>query len=170
MNASNVINFGILAVAVVAAGIAAWQALDARAARAQAQTARDQAQGYEQAALASANRSASAATRSADALEEANAIELSKMPTDLWALKRNGEKFEVVNISSQMLYAVSLDDLGSGNDITPFDEMPIDEVGPGESAFFNYSKTFDSPASTTLEVSWGDRITGERSTWRRTIS
>lgn len=150
--------------------IAAWQALDARTARTQAQLARDEAQAHEQAALVAADRSATAATRSADALEEANEIERSKIPTDQWLLKRNGNTFEFVNISSMTMFAVDIMNLGDTSDLTPYQKMPRDEVGAGESVIFLYERSSASGAQTTVELSWGDRITGKRSTLRKTIS
>ena len=63
-----------------------------------------------------------------------------------------------------------VNELGDGNDITLFDDAnDTRDVGPGESIYFDCSKTFASPGSTTLQVTWGDPATGERSQWRRTL-
>lgn len=170
VDVSNVINLTLVAVTAVGVGLAFWQALDARHARDEARRARDAAKDHEDRALAAAENSASAAGRSAIALEEANVLTRSQIPTDPWELTKQGkERYEVRNVSGEVMFAVDLDDLGGANDITPFDDLPKD-VGPNESLFFIYSKTFASPAQTTLQVSWGDPLTGERSNWRRTIS
>lgn len=171
MDSTTVINIAVLVVAVIAAGIAAWQAWDARGARNDAQAARDTAQGYEAAALRASEESASAATRSAAAHEERNSIELSKLPTDKWSLRKVGKsKYELQNVSKEVLFAVYVNELGDGTDLTVFDDDDGRNVGPGESIFFDYSKSFDSPASTTVQVSWGDPLTGDRTDWRRTLS
>ena len=144
-------------------------ALDARNARDEARAARDEAKEHEEHALAAAKDSASAAGRTATALEEANALALSQIPTDPWTIvKHSEEKYEVRNATSDVLFAVYISEFGEGNDITPFDDGV--DVGPGESLFFNYSRTLDSPAQTTLVVSWGDPATDKPSSWRKTLS
>ncbi|TFC65926.1 hypothetical protein E3T25_08830 [Cryobacterium sandaracinum] len=169
MNQSSIINLGLLLITAIGVGVTAWQAVDARHARDDARAARDAAQEHETVALRASADSASAAARSAEALEQRNAIELSKIATDPWSLSSIGSKYELRNISKDVMHVVSVDELGEGNDITLF-EHDLQDVGPGESIYFDYSKTFASPASTTLHVSWGDPITGARTSWRRTLS
>ena len=169
MNQSSIINLGLLLITAIGVGVTAWQAVDARRARDDARAARDAAQEHETVALRASADSASAAARSAEALEQRNAIELSKIPTDPWSLSSIGSKYELRNISKVIMHVVSVDELGEGNDITLF-EHDLQDVGPGESIYFDYSKTFASPASTTLHVSWGDPLTGARTSWRRTLS
>ena len=171
MDATTLVNIGLLIVTAIGASFTAWQALDARHARNEAQTARDAAKGYEAAALRASENSAAAATRAADALDERNEIERSKLPTEPWALTSAGNKHELRNITKDVLYAVYVNELGEGSDITLFDDADDGrDVGPGESIFFDYSRTLSSPASTTLQATWGDPATGERSEWRRTLS
>ena len=171
MDATTIVNIGLLIVTAIGASFTGWQALDARHARNEAQAARDAAKGYEAAALRASENSAAAATRSADALDERNAIERSKLPTEPWALMNSGSKYELRNITKDVLHAVYVNELGDGNDITLFDDADDGrDVGPGESIYFDYSKTFASPASTTLQATWGDPATGQRSEWRRTLS
>jgi hypothetical protein len=78
-------------------------------------------------------------------------------------------KYELRNVTKDVMHVVVVDELGEGNDITLFED-DLQDIGPGESIFFNYSKSLASPASTTLHVSWGDPMTGDRSFWRRTLS
>jgi len=171
MDATILVNIGLLMVTAIGASFTGWQALDARHARKDAQAARDAAKGYEAAALRASENSTAAATRSADALDERNAIERSKLPTEPWALTNTGSKHELRNISKDVLHAVCVNELGDGNDITLFDDADGGrDVGPGESIYFDYSKTLASPASTTLHATWGDPATGQRSEWRRTLS
>ncbi|MCI4658929.1 hypothetical protein [Cryobacterium zhongshanensis] len=169
MDQSNIINLGLLLVTAVGACITAWQALDARRARDDALGARDAAREHETVALRASVDSASAAARSAEALEKRNAIELSKLTTEPWSLSNIGTKYDLRNVSKDVMHVVSVDELGVGNDITLFDD-DLQDVGPGESICFDYSKTLASPASTTLHVSWGDPLTGDRTFWRRTLS
>lgn len=169
MDQSNIINLGLLLITAIGVGVTARQALDARRARDDARAAKDAAQEHETVSLRASVDSASAAARSAEALEQRNAIELSKIPTDPWSLSSIGSKYELRNISKDVMHVVSVDELGEENDITLFDD-DLQDVGPGESIYFDYSKTFASPASTTLHVSWGDPMTGDRTFWRRTLS
>lgn len=170
MDQSNIINLGLLGVTAIGIAITAWQALDARRARDDARAARDEAQESEAAARRASVDAAAAATRSAEALEQRNEIERAKLPKDPWSLEKVGKsKYELRNITENVMHVVSVDELGDGNDITLFDD-DLQDVGPGESIFFDYSKTLESPASTTLHVSWGDPMTGDRSFWRRTLS
>jgi hypothetical protein len=50
------------------------------------------------------------------------------------------------------------------------DNPPIDQLHPGESIFFDYSKSSASPPSTTIIVSWGYPDGPDRRTWRHTLS
>lgn len=171
MDQSNIINLGLLLVTAIGVGVTAWQALDARRARDEARDARDAAQEHETVALRASIDSASAAARSAEALEQRNAIELAKIPTDAWSVANEGNKYELRNVSKHVMYAVYVNDLGKANDITLYNDNDDGRnVGPGESVYFDYSRQINSPASTTLQVTWGDPVTGERSEWRRTIS
>lgn len=171
MDATTIVNIGLLIVTAIGASFTAWQALDARHARDDARAARDTAQKSEAAALRASEESASAAMRSAAAHEERNAIELSKLPTAKWSLQKVGNsKYELQNVSKEVLFAVYVNELGDGSDITLFDDDDGRDIGPGESIFFDYSRTLASPASTTMQVTWGDPVTSTRSEWRRTLS
>ena len=88
MDAHTVINLGLLACTVIAAAVAAWQALDARGARNAAATASAEASKQAPAAVLAAERSALAAeesasssTLAADALErQASVAEATQNP------------------------------------------------------------------------------------------
>ncbi|GAB3845113.1 hypothetical protein [Nesterenkonia populi] len=170
MDSSNIVNLGLLAVTAVGVLVAIYQAKEARAARNDAQDARDDAQAHEKAALAASQESASAAGRSAVALEEANEIARQTLPRDPWKLiQHTKNKYELRNDSPNTLWAVSVIQADGGNDITPFEDMPIDQLHPGTSIYLDYSKSFASPATATIMVSWGFPDSTEQKTWRRTL-
>ncbi|KRC52349.1 hypothetical protein ASE16_04805 [Leifsonia sp. Root227] len=151
--------------------VAILQAKEARADRIAAEGARDAAKQHEKSALDAATQSASAATRSASALEEANDIARKSLPKDPWTLvQQTKNKYELRNTGEETLWAVSITEPGDSNDITLFQEQPVDQLHPGESLYFDYSKTFASPASTTLLVTWGYPDSSEQRVWRRTLS
>lgn len=79
--------------------------------------------------------------------------------------------YELRNINKDVLHALYVNELGDGNEITLFNDADDGrDVGPDESIYFDYSKTFASPTTTKLQATWGDPATGERSEWRRTLS
>lgn len=171
MDASNIINLSLLLVTAIGVFVAIYQAKEARAARNDAQASSASAAEHERAALAAAEKSASEAGRSASALEEANEIARQSLPRDpLTLITHDWHKHEIRNDSSDTLWGVSLIQADGGDDVSPYVEMPVLQLAPGESILFGYEKTFDSPASTTIVVSWGYPDTTERKTWRRTIS
>jgi hypothetical protein len=168
---SNVINLalmGITAIGVIVAVVQAKHARDdAKESKESSKSAREQADRSTRAAEVSAG----AEQRTASALEEIVALTKSQIPTDPWLLTKIGPtKYEVRNISKETMFAVVIDELGEGDDITPYEDEPTHDVGPGESLYFGYVKRIVSPPQTTVQISWGDPMTGERSTWRRTIS
>lgn len=171
MDASNIINFALLLVTAIGVLVTILQAKDARGDRIAAESARDAAKQHEKSALDAATQSASAATRSASALEEANIIARASLPKDPWTLVRQTEnKYELRNTGDETLWAVSITEPGGNNDITLFQEQPVPQLHPGESLYFDYSKSFASPLSTTLIVTWGYPDSTEQRTWRRTLS
>lgn len=172
MDQSNVINLGLLVTTAIGVVVAILQAKEARADRIAAESARDAAHAHEKAALEAATQSATAASRSASALEESNEIARKSLPTDPWTLvKHSKSKYELRNTGDETLWAVSVFEPGDFNDITLFNtDDPTDQLHPGESIYFDYSRSMASPASTTIVVTWGYPDSHERSTWRRTLS
>lgn len=171
MDATNIINIGLLLVTAIGVFGAIYQAKEARAARNDAQASSESAADHERAALAAAQQSAAEAARSAAALEEANDIARQSLPRDPWNLVQHPKnKYELRNDSTETLWSVGLDEVSDQQDITPFVKLPIPQLHPGESIFFDYSKSFASPASTTVIVSWDLQNSTERQTWRRTLS
>ena len=171
MDPTVVINLALVVVTAFGVVVAALQARDARNARDEANTARDEAKEYERRAVTASEVSAGAAQRSATALEKQVDLQIAQMPTDPWELiKHRDGRYEVKNISKVAMFAVDILDLGGANDITLYEDGPFAQVGAGESVFFAYEKSFESHAQTTLQVSWGDPMTAERSRWRKTIS
>lgn len=171
VDSTTIINLALLIVTGIAAVFTGWQALDARHARDEARKARDEAKEYERRALTASEVSAGAAQRSASALEKEVELQIAQLPTEPWSLvKHERGKYELTNITKLSMYAVDVNDLGGSNDITPYEDGTWDEVGPGESIFFNYERSMVSPAQTTVQVTWGDPATGERFNWRRTVS
>ena len=159
---------GVTAIGVL---VTIYQAKEARAARLDAQQARDDAEAHEKAALVASQESASAAGRSAIALEEANEIARQSLPRDPWMLVPHSKsKYELRNDSADTLWAITVIQADGGNDVSPFVDMPIPQLHPGESIFFSYEKSFASPASATIIVSWGYPDSTEQTTWRRTLS
>lgn len=171
MDVSNIINLGLLLVTATGVFVAIYQAKEARAARNHAEAASNSAADHERAALAAAQKSAEEAGRSAAALEEANEIARQSLPRDPWNLiQHTKNKYEIRNDSAETLWGVALDEASRQGDVTPFSDVPVPQLHPGESIYFDYSKSFASPASTTIIVSWGFPDTTERQTWRRTLS
>lgn len=151
--------------------VAIYQAKEAVAAQIDAQDARDEAKAHEEAALIASQESASAAGRSAAALEESNDIARQTLPRDPWTLTSHSKsKYELRNDSADTLWAVSVIQADGGNDVSPFVDMPVDQLHPGESIYLDYSKNLGSPASATIIASWGAPDSTEHKTWRRTLS
>lgn len=171
MAASNIINLGLLFVTAIGVFVAIYQAKEARAARNDAQASSNSAAEHERAALTAAQKSAAEAGRSAAALEEANEIARQSLPRDPWKLiQHTKNKYELRNDSAETLWGVGLDEASDQQDVTPFTDVPVPQLHPGESVFFHCSKTLASPASTTIIVSWRFPDAHERQTWRRTLS
>ena len=171
MDAPLVINITLMLVTAIGVVVAALQARDARSARDEAREARDQAQEFERRAVTASEVSAGAAQRSASALEKQVELQIALLPTDPWkVIAHGGGKYELKNITKLSMYAVDVSDLAGGSDITLFDYDALDEVGAGQSVFFDYSKTLDSAAQITMQVTWVDPTTGDRPHWRQTLS
>ena len=171
MDTSNIVNLGLLLVTAIGVFVAIYQAKEARAARNDAQASSDSAAEHERAALAAAQQSAAEAGRSAAALEEANEIARQSLPRDPWNLIQHSKsKYELRNDSAETLQDVGLKEVSEEQDVTPFTELPVPALHPGESIFFDYSKSMASPASTNIIVSWQFPDSAERQTWRRTLS
>jgi cell division protein FtsL len=171
MDGTIVVNIALMLITAIGVVVAALQAREARNARDEARQARDEAQEFERRAVTASEVSAGAAQRSATALEKQVELQIAQTPTDPWkVIQHGGGKYELKNVTKLSMYAVDIHDLAGGNDITLFDVNALDEVGAGQSAFFVYSKTMDSAAQITMQVTWGDPLTGERSHWRQTLS
>jgi hypothetical protein len=171
MDLSLVINIGLTLITAIGVAVAATQARDARSARDEARQARNEAKEFERRAVTASEVSASAAQRSATALEKQVELQIAQTPTDPWkVIFRGGGKYELNNCTKLSMFAVDIADLAGGNDITLFDVGALDEVGAGQSAFFDYSKTFESAPQITMQVTWSDPLTSERFFWRQTLS
>ncbi len=171
MDATLIINIALMLVTAIGVAVAALQARDARSARDEAREARDQAQEYERRAVTASEVSAGAAQRSATALEKQVELQIAQTPTDPWkVIHHGGGKYELKNVTKLSMFAVDIADLAGSSDITIFDVNALDEIGAGQSAFFDYSKSFASAAQITMQVTWGDPFTSERFYWRQTLS
>lgn len=176
MSTADVISLGGFLLSVVGAIIALRQAGVASAARADAQRARDDAADHETAALQAAqdaadaaSRSADEAKRTADALEEANELARTLIPTDRWEYEYvGGVRHSVRNVSGALLI-----------DVTVFAAIERDydrvrmegdnprEVLNGESVYFTVLQAMGLRAATVV-VSSVD-ANNERDRWTRSI-
>lgn len=163
MDASNIINLGILAVAVIAAAIAALQVAEARKARADAQTARDDAAKHEQEALKAARDAAQSASRSAEAHDRiASAaeaqLELSRAESSPpWRiLQLNDTRWSITNATGQN---IDFFVLGCEPDVIERKGFEADKprnVAVNESLIFNFGGWWGAPDSVNLKVGWRD--------------
>jgi hypothetical protein len=156
MDITLLVNVALVLITGIGVFVTVLQARDARSARDEARQARDEAQEFERRSVTASEVSAGAAQRSA---------------TDPWKVIPHGrDKYELKNVTKLSMFAVDIADLAGGSDIALFDVDALDEVGAGQSVFFNYSKTFASAAQITMQVTWGDPRTSERFHWRQTLS
>ncbi|WP_157488184.1 MULTISPECIES: hypothetical protein [unclassified Leifsonia] len=172
MDASNIINIGILLVAAVASGIAAWQALDARAARKSAETASKEAGEHEVEALRASTASANAHAAAAAALQEANAISMSMAPKSPWVMTREGNHGNTIvvrNDSGRQLLDVDAHYFNNNGDIDSLTVLPYPTMQPNESLIFVYEKTLASPAVDSLILNWREAGDVDPRTWAFTL-
>lgn len=163
MDASNLINFGILAVAVIAAVIAVFQVVEARKARADAVAARDAAHTHEIAALDAATRSADSAEASATAQHRlASAAEeqlemTRRSAAPPWRFFQiNDTRWSVTNATGQN---VDFFVLGCDPDVIErvgFDADKPRRVAVNEALIFNFGGWFGAPDSVNVKVAWRD--------------
>jgi hypothetical protein len=106
VDASIIINLGLLVVTGVATVFAGYQAIQARTARGEAESARDQAARHEQAALQASERSANAAERSATARERQAEMAERTAAFDAWEFHYAGAKrWMALNRTGHRLWA-----------------------------------------------------------------
>lgn len=159
MSTANLIALGAFLLAAVSALIALWQAGVASRARADAQAARDDAADHEKAALRAAQDAASAATRSAaeakrtaDALEEANELTRSLLPTERWEYEHvGGVRHCVRNLSGGLLTAVT----AFAAIERDYDRVRMEGDNPrdvlnGESVYFTVMQAMSLPPATVV--------------------
>jgi hypothetical protein len=171
MDITLLVNVALVLITGIGVFVTVLQARDARSARDEARQARDEAQEFERRSVTASEVSAGAAQRSATALEKQVELQIAQTPTDPWKVIPHGrDKYELKNVTKLSMFAVDIADLAGGSDIALFDVDALDEVGAGQSVFFNYSKTFASAAQITMQVTWGDPRTSERFHWRQTLS
>lgn len=169
MDQSNLINLGLLLVTAIGAAFAGWQALDARAARREAQDARDATKDIERDALKVQVATANAGAAAAAALEEANRIANAAAPKSPWVMTRDGRKIVVRNDSGRQLLDVDARDHSGHGDINALVDLPYATMQPNESLVFGYDKSLASPAVDTLIVTWREAGEADKRKWGFTV-
>jgi hypothetical protein len=150
----------------VAAIFAAWQALEARRARTDAQAARDKADDHEQRALAAAEHSSGAASRSAEAHERLVALEEEKARSrETWAPHvLPGERWEITNLTDDALDVNAAPAADEEHLTVDEGDDPFTTVGPGESITGEWPDRLSMRRFARVELRWVDpRESGMRS-------
>lgn len=141
-------------VAVVAAGVAAWQAVEAARSRRQAKQASEDAAVHERTALAAARDSAGAAKRSAEATERLAAVaEAQAVPRLAWGARYvSGDVYEVVN-QTGMIVTAQFDSMLSSRYVQISEGAPKVLV-PEEAMTFRWPDRLSTPGYAEVAVFW----------------
>ena len=153
----------VFALSVVAAGIAFWQASEARASRKEARvasadsaTARDEARTARDETRDLAKDANTAFNRSADAQERANEIEVSKLPKieAEWALEHVGEgRWALRNVGRRTAASANLHDMTELSGFVRFEEVTPRDV-PEDDVIEFLVFSADSSPTARVEVRW----------------
>lgn len=145
-----------VAAAFIAAGIAAWQAYEARKSRIEARSASDAAGTHEQAAIEAARSAAGAAERGAAAQERLAAVaEQTARGRKIWRYRyHGGENWQVYNESNEVINARLLP-----HDQERFlqlsEEAQMDhELVPGAGIDVVWPRRLSMPAIARVRVWW----------------
>lgn len=157
-----------LAVAIAAAGIAVWQAWEARKARTDAQGAAEQAAQAQADAASHAGRAAAAAETSADHQERmAKALEKgTERYRNLWAIRpARGQLYVLTNRTNLPAEAVHIDP-----DSPLSREVRVARIEPGSSETFRYTGTDGSTGAVTVTYRpVGPGAPDDDQTWRGNV-
>lgn len=158
MDASTIVNLGLLLVTALGVAAAAWQANEARVARRETQQAQTETEQARDEAVRLSKEATAAFVRQAAAQEEANELRRAAMPKDrvTWSIRpvRNS-KYEVVNMGNIPARAVHVTGGGAAPGFIHVDgeeeALPRD-VLPGDGVAFVVFRA--SGPDPVLRVEW----------------
>jgi hypothetical protein len=93
------------------------------------------------------------ATVSLPALESSTAAAIPPRPSLPWKLSTKGNRFSFRNDGDDVLLAVTLEQT-NGNDLTAHQEMPVDELAPGEEIVVTAAWKYNSPPTAQVLITW----------------